>query len=49
MTAFNSNPTTLQHTLKHGYDVVAGDIVQVVRGKTLYVLGLRDGTMHESQ
>ncbi|KAG1717626.1 uncharacterized protein EDB91DRAFT_1259476 [Suillus paluster] len=34
--AFTPNPTALQYTHKRGYHVVAGDIVQVVRGDRLY-------------
>ncbi|KAG1839350.1 hypothetical protein F4604DRAFT_1940856 [Suillus subluteus] len=39
MTAFNPNPTALRHTHERGYDVVAGDIVQVVRGDPLGASG----------
>jgi hypothetical protein len=35
-TAFTPNPAALQHTHECGYDVVAGDIVQVVRGAQLH-------------
>ncbi|KAG1763985.1 hypothetical protein EV702DRAFT_1051525 [Suillus placidus] len=38
-TAFNPNPTALRHTPEHGYDVVAGNIIQVVRGNLLRVSG----------
>ncbi|KAG1743673.1 uncharacterized protein EDB91DRAFT_1081055 [Suillus paluster] len=36
MTAFNPNPTALQYTRERGYDIVASDIVQVVRGDSLH-------------
>lgn len=39
MTAFNPNPTALRHTHERGYDVVAGDIVRVVRGNSLSASG----------
>jgi ribosomal protein L24 len=39
MTAFHPNPTALRHTHERGYDVVAGDIVQVVRGDPLCASG----------
>lgn len=38
-TAFTPNPTALQYTHERGYDVVAGDVIQVVRGDRLSVLG----------
>jgi ribosomal protein L24 len=38
-TAFTPNPAALQHTHKRGYDVVAGDIIQVVRGDQLHASG----------
>ncbi|KAG2088936.1 uncharacterized protein F5147DRAFT_788635 [Suillus discolor] len=39
MTAFNPNPAALRHTPERGYDLVAGDIIQVVRGKRLCASG----------
>jgi transcription elongation factor len=39
MTAFNPNPTALRYTPQRGYDVVAGDTVQVVRGNPLLASG----------
>ncbi|KAG2351048.1 Hsp70 protein-domain-containing protein [Suillus spraguei] len=44
MTAFNPNPTALRHTHEHGYDVVAGDIIRVIRGTVLRV-NLDDKTL----
>ncbi|KAG2115328.1 uncharacterized protein F5147DRAFT_649698 [Suillus discolor] len=38
-TAFTPNPAALQHTHERGYNVVAGDNVQVVRGDQLHVSG----------
>lgn len=38
-TAFNPNPTALHHTHERRYDVVAGDIVQVVRGNPFKAWG----------
>jgi ribosomal protein L24 len=39
MTAFNPNPTALQYTQERGYNVVAGDIIQVIRGNPLCAFG----------
>ncbi|KAG1895981.1 uncharacterized protein F5891DRAFT_1193612 [Suillus fuscotomentosus] len=39
MTAFNPNLAALRHTPERGYDLVAGDIVQVVRGERLRASG----------
>ncbi|KAG2033322.1 hypothetical protein BDR03DRAFT_1014393 [Suillus americanus] len=39
MTAFNPNPAALQHTPERGYDLVAGDIIQMVRGEQLCASG----------
>ncbi|KAG2108193.1 uncharacterized protein F5147DRAFT_773777 [Suillus discolor] len=39
MMAFNPNPTALRHTHERGYDVVAGDIIQAVRGDPLCASG----------
>ncbi|KAG1858604.1 hypothetical protein C8R48DRAFT_674190 [Suillus tomentosus] len=38
-TAFTPNPAALQYTHERGYDVVAGDVVQVVRGDRLSASG----------
>jgi ribosomal protein L24 len=39
MTAFNPNPTALRYTRERGYNIVAGDVVQVVRGDPLRASG----------
>ncbi|KAG1719027.1 hypothetical protein EDD22DRAFT_855130 [Suillus occidentalis] len=40
VTAFNPNPTALHHTHEHRYNVVTGDIVQVIRGNPFNAWGM---------